>query len=39
LEQQACSVIIGRDYPRPVVDHSVQREKALATYQAVRAKT
>mgnify|MGYP000872389886 CR=1 FL=1 len=36
LEQQACGVIIGRDYPQPVVDHSVQREKALAMYKRVK---
>ena len=35
-EQQACGVVIGRDYPSPVVDHSVQREKALALYKAVK---
>ena len=35
-EQQSCGVRIGRDYPAPVVDHAVQREKALALYKAVR---
>ena len=35
-EQQAYGVVIGRDYPSPVVDHSVQREKALALYKAVK---
>ena len=33
LEQERAGCIIGRDYPAPVVDHAVQREKALALYQ------
>jgi deoxyribodipyrimidine photo-lyase len=37
LEQQAAGCIVGRDYPAPVVDHAVQRERALALYKAVRA--
>ena len=37
LQQQSCGVAIGKDYPAPVVDHAVQREKALALYQAVKA--
>ena len=36
LEQQSRGVVIGRDYPAPVVDHALQREKALALYKAVR---
>ena len=36
IEQQACGVIVGTDYPLPVVDHAVQREKALAMYKTVR---
>jgi deoxyribodipyrimidine photo-lyase len=36
LEQQALGVVIGKDYPAPVVDHSVQREKALALYKTVK---
>ncbi len=37
LEQQACGVHLGRHYPLPVVDHAVQREKALALYKRVKA--
>lgn len=37
LEQHAIGVSIGKTYPFPVVDHAVQREKALALYQ--KAKT
>lgn len=37
LEQQAIGIIIGRDYPRPVVDHATQRDKALAMYKTVRS--
>ncbi|MDE2621741.1 MAG: deoxyribodipyrimidine photo-lyase [Betaproteobacteria bacterium] len=33
LEQQAAGCIIGRDYPAPVVDHAVAREKTLKRYQ------
>ena len=36
LEQQAAGCVIGRDYPAPVVDHAVQREKALALYRRGR---
>ena len=36
LDQQAAGVVIGRDYPSPIVDHAVQREKALAMYKAVK---
>ena len=35
LEQQAAGCVIGRDYPVPVVEHAVQREKALALYRRV----
>ena len=37
LEQQAAGFAVGRDYPAPIVDHAVQRERALALYKAVRA--
>jgi deoxyribodipyrimidine photo-lyase len=36
LAQQSHGVVIGRDYPAPVVDHAVQRDKALALYKAVK---
>jgi len=35
-EQKRARVIIGRDYPAPVVDHAEQRKKALALYQRVK---
>ncbi len=31
--QSAIGVVIGQDYPSPVVDHAVMREKALALYK------
>jgi deoxyribodipyrimidine photo-lyase len=34
--QQAAGCVIGTDYPGPVVDHAVQREKALALYGKVK---
>jgi deoxyribodipyrimidine photo-lyase len=30
--QRECGCVIGRDYPAPVVDHAVQRPKALALW-------
>ena len=36
LEQQARECVIGHDYPAPIVDHAVQREKALALYKTVK---
>lgn len=35
--QEACGVAIGRDYPAPIVEHKLQREKALALYKAASA--
>jgi len=32
-QQQKAGVVIGHDYPAPVVDHDVQRKLALALYQ------
>jgi deoxyribodipyrimidine photo-lyase len=37
LEQQALGCVIGRDYPSPIIDHAVQREKALALYKSIKA--
>ncbi len=34
-EQQRCGVVIGRDYPAPIVDHAERRMRALALYRAV----
>ena len=34
--QLARNVVIGRDYPPPLVDHAVAREEALALFSAVR---
>ena len=35
-EQEATRCVLGRDYPHPIVDHKVQREKALALYRAAQ---
>ena len=34
--QQAKGVVIGRDYPAPIVDHAVARRAALELYDAAR---
>jgi deoxyribodipyrimidine photo-lyase len=34
--QVACGVMIGRDYPTPVVDHAVARTRTLQRYKRVR---
>ena len=36
IDQQDRNVIIGRDYPLPVVDHAVARARTLARFAAVR---
>ena len=36
-QQQTAGVIIGRDYPAPVVDHAKARLRALELFKAVRA--
>ncbi|UCV07697.1 cryptochrome/photolyase family protein [Dechloromonas denitrificans] len=35
-EQEALGVVIGRDYPAPLVDHGRAREKTLARYAVVK---
>ena len=35
-EQEQAGCLIGRDYPAPIVDHAVAREKTLARYRKVR---
>lgn len=35
-EQIRADVQVGRDYPQPIVDHKVQRERALKLYGQVR---
>ena len=35
-QQQAAGVVIGRDYPAPVVDHAEARLRALELFKAVR---
>jgi deoxyribodipyrimidine photo-lyase len=34
IEQQACGVVLGRDYPAPIVDHEAARVKTLAMFKA-----
>ncbi|GKS74855.1 DNA photolyase family protein [Acidovorax sp. SUPP950] len=37
LELQAAGVVLGKDYPRPVVDHDEARQRTLARYGVVKA--
>jgi deoxyribodipyrimidine photo-lyase len=34
----ACGVTLGITYPRPMVDHAVARDRALAAFKALRAR-
>jgi deoxyribodipyrimidine photo-lyase len=36
LEQEDCGVIIGEDYPEPIVDHDEERKKAVKRFEEVR---
>lgn len=35
-DQRRFGVVIGRDYPEPLVDHKIQRERALELYKVAR---
>ncbi len=35
-EQRRSGVVIGRDYPAPIVDHATQRKRALELYKRAR---
>lgn len=35
-DQEALGILIGRDYPAPIVDHKAARELTLARYAAVK---
>ncbi|AXS81145.1 deoxyribodipyrimidine photo-lyase [Dechloromonas sp. HYN0024] len=36
VEQEAIGIIIGRDYPAPIVDHAAARKKTLDRYAVVK---
>ena len=36
LDLAAAGVELGKDYPRPIIDHKIGRERALAAYARVR---
>jgi len=38
IEREAAGVELGRDYPRPIVDHAAARAKTLQRYAAVKDK-
>jgi deoxyribodipyrimidine photolyase len=35
--QESCGVVIGRDYPEPIVDHREARQRALERYRVAAA--
>jgi len=37
VDLAAAGIVIGKDYPAPVVDHAAAREKTLARYAVVKA--
>jgi len=37
IDLEAAGVVLGRDYPQPIVDHTEARERTLARYSAVRS--
>lgn len=36
LELQSCGIVLGRDYPAPIVDHAQARAQTLARYAVVK---
>ena len=36
LELEAAGVVLGKDYPRPIVDHAEARAQTLARYAVVK---
>lgn len=36
LQQQDCGVEIGEDYPEPIVDHDIERKKAVEIFEEAR---
>ncbi|MBY0236685.1 MAG: FAD-binding domain-containing protein, partial [Burkholderiaceae bacterium] len=38
LELQACGLVLGRDYPAPIVDHAEAREQTLRRYAVVKSR-
>ncbi len=36
IEQESLGVVIGRDYPAPLVDHAAARQETLARYSVVK---
>ena len=36
-EQEKCDFILGRDYPKPIVDLSDTRKRALAAFKKISA--
>ncbi len=39
VQQRAASCVIGTDYPAPIVDHGMARERTLAAYGAAKDST
>ena len=39
VDLEAAGIVLGRDYPRPVVDHDAARQLTLARYAVVKARS
>lgn len=37
-EQEKALCLLGKDYPKPIVDHSLQRAKALQLFKSIKNK-
>lgn len=37
LELADCGIVLGKTYPRPIVDHEIARKRALAAFQQTRS--
>jgi deoxyribodipyrimidine photolyase len=34
-EQSECSVVIGKDYPKPIVEHHIAKEYAIMQFAKI----
>jgi deoxyribodipyrimidine photo-lyase len=36
LDLSAAAVVLGRDYPQPILDHAEARDRALKAYEKIK---